>query len=227
MSRYPDKKYIDFIKTIGSDVKNIKLVENFLTKEDLDYLHSEINKHSFDDWREPTGPSPWDGMVVQIGEGKTDFLFPRLINKIKESYGVDVKLSHKQVGRIMRWHNNERMPLHVDDYHINQYHMATIMYLNSDFEGGEIVFPKYNFSHKPKMGDMLMFPSNKYYRHEVLPVTSGKRLTLSIWFSIMDSEFSGLNPAMNISEDDYVNTNWEDDPEYLKKRSEWILNEQE
>ena len=76
------------------------------------------------------------------------------------------------------------------------------------------------------MGDLLMFPSNKYYRHEVLPVTHGRRLTLSIWFSILNSEFEGLNAALDISEDDYVNTDWEYDPNYLEKRKEWILKEQ-
>lgn len=55
------------------------------------------------------------------------------------------------------------------------------------FDGGELVF---NYLHDadgtpvrltPKAGDMLVFPSNPIYSHEVLPVTAGYRLTLVQW----------------------------------------------
>ena len=55
------------------------------------------------------------------------------------------------------------------------------------FGGGELVF-NYLFdaegntvSIRPKAGDMVVFPSNPLYSHEVLPVTSGYRLTLVQW----------------------------------------------
>lgn len=55
------------------------------------------------------------------------------------------------------------------------------------FDGGELVF-NYLFDAqgvpvtiRPKAGDMLVFPSNPLYSHEVLPVTQGYRLTLVQW----------------------------------------------
>lgn len=55
------------------------------------------------------------------------------------------------------------------------------------FEGGELLF-NYLFDKdgnsvkiKPKAGDMVIFPSNPYFSHEVLPVTKGYRLTLVQW----------------------------------------------
>lgn len=55
------------------------------------------------------------------------------------------------------------------------------------FDGGELVF-NYLFDAdgapvrlRPKAGDMVVFPSNPLYSHEVLPVTSGYRLTLVQW----------------------------------------------
>lgn len=56
-----------------------------------------------------------------------------------------------------------------------------------DFSGGELVF---NYLYdaegrqvriRPKAGDMVVFPSNPLYSHEVLPVTEGYRLTLVQW----------------------------------------------
>lgn len=55
------------------------------------------------------------------------------------------------------------------------------------FSGGELVF-NYLYDKKgnqiklkPKAGDMVIFPSNPYFSHEVLPVTDGYRLTLVQW----------------------------------------------
>lgn len=55
------------------------------------------------------------------------------------------------------------------------------------FSGGELVFNylydenKNNITIKPKAGDMVIFPSNPYFSHEVLKVTAGYRLTLVQW----------------------------------------------
>ncbi len=55
------------------------------------------------------------------------------------------------------------------------------------FSGGELVFnylyDKNNkqIKLKPKAGDMVVFPSNPYFSHEVLPVLDGYRLTLVQW----------------------------------------------
>lgn len=55
------------------------------------------------------------------------------------------------------------------------------------FNGGELVFNYLfdkdgkNISFYPKAGDMLVFPSNPIYSHEVRPVKEGYRLTLVQW----------------------------------------------
>jgi SM-20-related protein len=68
--------------------------------------------------------------------------------------------------------------------------ITTVLFLNSggdDFDGGELVFNHLSdiegvpFCMKPKQGFMLVFPSNPYFAHEVLKVTSGHRATLVKW----------------------------------------------
>lgn len=55
------------------------------------------------------------------------------------------------------------------------------------FTGGELMFNYlYNSEGepvkiKPEAGDMIIFPSNPYFSHEVLPVEEGYRLTLVQW----------------------------------------------
>jgi SM-20-related protein len=55
------------------------------------------------------------------------------------------------------------------------------------FSGGELLF-NYFFNEKgepvkikAEAGDMVVFPSNPYFSHEVLPVQKGYRLTLVQW----------------------------------------------
>lgn len=63
------------------------------------------------------------------------------------------------------------------------YEVTVLVYLNEEFEGGELVFPDYDLTIKPKAGDLLMFPSGHQYRHWVTPVISGTRYYFSSFFS--------------------------------------------
>ena len=61
--------------------------------------------------------------------------------------------------------------------------IATLIYLNNDYEGGDIYFPKYEMSFKPEPGDLLCFPDNPDFVHGVKPIIKGTRFTLPRWFT--------------------------------------------
>ena len=54
--------------------------------------------------------------------------------------------------------------------------------LNDDYEGGEFAFFKERVIHRLGKGDVIMFPSNFMYPHEILPVTEGTRYSIITWF---------------------------------------------
>lgn len=60
---------------------------------------------------------------------------------------------------------------------------STVLYINEDFEGGEIYFSDLNFSLKPKEGSLCIFDGFKELTHEVLEIKKGNRYssTLFIW----------------------------------------------
>jgi hypothetical protein len=69
-------------------------------------------------------------------------------------------------------------------YHMdNQAHMATlitwggVMYLNEDYEGGEIRYPVYDFEYKPVAGSMVLHSG--FTVHGVKKVTKGNRYGLT------------------------------------------------
>jgi hypothetical protein len=70
---------------------------------------------------------------------------------------------------------------------------SAIYYLNDEFEGGEVVFADHGLTVKPRRGLLLAFPSDHW--HEVLPVRSGVRYTMPIWFTRQSSLALDIWPA--------------------------------
>ena len=71
---------------------------------------------------------------------------------------------------------------HVDDYQ-NRRKISTVYYSNDDYTGGEIVFPRFGLTYKPKADEMILFPSTYTYNHSVLPVESGTRYAIVSWLA--------------------------------------------
>lgn len=64
---------------------------------------------------------------------------------------------------------------------------SSLYYLNDDFEGGCLEFPKFNLVLEPEKGMVVSFPSTYEFLHGVRPVTKGIRYTLVNW-STMDTD---------------------------------------
>jgi hypothetical protein len=58
---------------------------------------------------------------------------------------------------------------------------SLLLYLNDDFEGGELSFLNFNYSHRPRTGDLVFFPSDHRYVHQAQPVKDGLRLVVVCW----------------------------------------------
>jgi len=64
--------------------------------------------------------------------------------------------------------------------------ISVIMYLNDDFEGGELEFPELGLTIRPQRGLIITFPSYCEFPHRVKPVTKGERNTLVTWIQTYD-----------------------------------------
>jgi len=64
----------------------------------------------------------------------------------------------------------------------SDFYVSAVVYLNDDFDGGELVFPKIGYSHKPVAGGCVIFPSHIGYSHYVDSVFTGERIVLPFWF---------------------------------------------
>ena len=59
--------------------------------------------------------------------------------------------------------------------------ISAIVYLNDDYEGGEIEFPHFKVKIKPEPGMLILFPSNYAYSHIAHPVASGTKYAIVAW----------------------------------------------
>ena len=59
--------------------------------------------------------------------------------------------------------------------------ISVLLYLNDDYQGGEIEFTQLGITIKPTAGMMLAFPSYAEFEHKVNPVTQGVRYNIVSW----------------------------------------------
>jgi hypothetical protein len=64
------------------------------------------------------------------------------------------------------------------------YDLGTVIYLNDDYEGGELHFPIQQIAFKPKARAGYYFPGDKNFIHGVNKVTSGCRYTFPLFWTI-------------------------------------------
>ena len=63
--------------------------------------------------------------------------------------------------------------------------VSAVIYINDDYEGGEIKFPRLDgYTLTPKVGDIAIFPSNYIYEHASLPMISGTKYCVVIMTDI-------------------------------------------
>jgi hypothetical protein len=63
--------------------------------------------------------------------------------------------------------------------------VSIVVYLNDDYEGGEIYFPRLDkLTYAPKAGDIAIFPSNYIYEHASLPMRAGTKYCVVIMSDI-------------------------------------------
>jgi hypothetical protein len=82
---------------------------------------------------------------------------------------------------IARFEEGRGMHKHFDASKPND--IATLIYLNNNYSGGEVFFPDHDISIKPEAGDLVCFPDTPDFVHGVNPIISGIRYTTPRWFT--------------------------------------------
>jgi len=105
----------------------------------------------------------------------------KVYNHVLNTYGESFEPFNPHKTHIAKFEEGHGMHEHFDSSRPND--IATLVYLNDDYEGGEIYFPDYQISIKPEPGDLLCFPDQPRYVHGVKEIIAGTRFTTPRWFT--------------------------------------------
>lgn len=110
-------------------------------------------------------------------------IFLQALNPSEKDYlntfgiGVD---SHDAYS-VLKYGVGQKFTNHIDDHPAFHRRVSLVYYMNDNYSGGEINFPRFGISYKPAANEILMFPSTYVYNHSVSEVTEGTRYAVVSW----------------------------------------------
>lgn len=193
---------LDHFKDAGLEAEEIYsrifVVRNFLTEDEISALELQFSSMSEEDWSKRYTESLYEFIERQYGvktiEEAQELGHPIMIDKDwvdKNATIEDTRITHSVnerlerlfksfpelqlsgVGSIQRQYEGSSLSYHVDSLSNPRVVYANVLYLNDDFTGGELHFPKIDVTYRPERGSLIVFPSADEYLHGVLPVGPG------------------------------------------------------
>jgi hypothetical protein len=105
--------------------------------------------------------------------------FKMAVDRYIQEYHVPC--SQKEDYEILKYGEKNFFIDHVDDGLFMSRKVSMVYYFNDDYEGGEIHFPRFNVTIKPKANQLILFPAAYIYNHHVNQVTKGTRYSMVNW----------------------------------------------
>ena len=102
------------------------------------------------------------------------------LSSYKERYGIAEQLWHEPYN-MLKYKGGTEYKAHYDGDTSTRRAVSAIVYLNNDYEGGQVEFTNFKVKIKPEPGMLLLFPSNYAYTHIAHPVISGTKYALVTW----------------------------------------------
>jgi len=173
---------IHYYKNVIDDPKSlIELIESSDSR-----MTKETSIPAWSEWT-ASGDTPYQfgyqkrfSNQVDVDEDKDIIAINSILKKAIVNSSLDYAAIHSiDIGEltplsISKYSTNKSMGPHVDDYgNDDNPNISVVLYLNDDYEGGEINFPNQDITIKPESGSIVIFPSVEPYYHQSLPVTSG------------------------------------------------------
>jgi hypothetical protein len=132
---------------------------------------------------------------LRVGDAKADAIaqiHDQITEKLNEclshytkTFGIN-PLEYMEAINFVKYGPGQHFQVHPDSGPTYSCNVSTVMYLNSDYEGGELWFPHFEYTYKPEYGDIVLFPSSFLYSHAALPVKSGTKYSAVTMFDYND-----------------------------------------
>lgn len=205
----PDLKKMDPITANFNEISDgVKVIKNWLSEEEIKVALSIINNYDLDQSaeRKYSITDLKDYVLTDIEAEFSKKIADKILDTAKDLYQEDLIVDgpflyavhptgsfldpHTDIDAMfLRYTDKETWDEQIKEYpYLWSGHCTTLVYLNSDFEGGELYFPELDFDIKPEPGMLVMFPGNLHYVHGIAKVSKGTRYTLGQWLKFMRLE---------------------------------------
>jgi hypothetical protein len=196
---------LDAIKNAGYKYTEIDtdiiMVHDFLTTDELDYLYSMASNASEEDWSRAymnktkkafenqteysdldtyiaNDPNQWKDKILRLD---SDQVIDGISGKVSNLITNNLELH--RFNAIQRHYPGTKLDEHWDRDRKPGLKYASVIYINDDYEGGELYFPTRGIQVKPKAGSLVIFDSGPEYIHGVSVVEGTKTRYASVAFS--------------------------------------------
>lgn len=168
--------------SIGSGKENVKIFHNYLSKDECTNIMQLINSTETSNNRllqSDASGNPSLSLLYYDSLTYSEKYIPQIQAILEKEYNVKLKPRNS---RFAQWVHNNSMPIAIDDLgHKDSNHLAGWVYLNNDYEGGEVSFVHQSMTIKPNAGDLVLFPGNIHYWYNV-EAANGSRYIMPLWF---------------------------------------------
>ncbi len=173
-------------------------IQDFLTEKELEFIWNKINKATQKDWEveymsnlknfclEKFGRDDVENLVAEgkfeitqnwvdknlnIGNFPEQKIFYNRLKELVTAAAPSLQLSG--LATIQRMQSGVELKAHTDQHTDPSIRYATILYINDDYNDGELFFKNLNIKLRPKPKTLLIFPGNDSYEHGVEFVSEG------------------------------------------------------
>lgn len=186
------------IRPAEYDAQDFIIVPDFLTSRECDRLTTMFDRlHGLVKHRR-IGIDFWEGRIVYMADvaehdasaaGIMGDFQKRATAMLGEFYALTQPLWTDTV-QLNVWEQGSCLPPHTDNSnpdgspHSTPWRdFSSIVYLNDDYEGGELYFTAQDRVLKPRRGMLVAFSAGYHHEHGVLKVTRGRRITMPAFYT--------------------------------------------
>jgi hypothetical protein len=198
MPAFLKKELEDGGLAVNEIIDDVLIVEDFLSKDDLKVLNDIINNLQEEDWMiEYTknlkrfcmakfGRDDVDNLVAEgkfeITQGwqdknynlESEVVAHSIIEKLSRFVNLaNPSLEASGLKTLQRMQEGVQLKAHTDQHTDPSIRYATIIYLNDNYNGGELFFTNQGLEIKPKPGSLVLFPGTDEFNHGVRHVEPG------------------------------------------------------
>jgi hypothetical protein len=189
------------IQSLGFEVDEIKprvfAIPNFLSKDEVDMVLAEVQSYSEEHWRHRYLEEMKRSCLEKFGRDDIEELVAEGLLEVtwnfadkncaylNEEFAETMRLRAQQIFDIIgdlqlngflvvhRQYEGTDLKEHYDQYSDKLIEYAAILYINDDYNDGELFFSKLGLELRPDPGTLMIFPGTEPFTHGVRITTAG------------------------------------------------------